>query len=90
MELVLLMYSGHIRLFENEEILGKTSALGMTTVFFNLVYIVVLISSRCPSQPNNHSCKFIVPYLLVILWLYVINCENPRQKCLFLAIVFPF
>jgi len=86
MKLLFLMYSGNVRHFESEEILGKTSALGMTTLFFNLVYIFVLISSRCPSQPNNNSCKFIVPYLLVTEWLYLLHCENPWQKCLFLQL----
>jgi len=83
------MYSGNLRHFESKEILGKISALGMTTLFFSLVYIVVLISSRCPSQPNNHTRKFIVSYLLVTEWLYVIHCENPWQKYLFVQL-FPF
>ena len=39
------MQTGNVRHFESEEILGKTSALCMSTPFLNLVFIVVLISS---------------------------------------------
>jgi len=41
MKLLLLVYSGNVRHLESKEILGKTSALSMTTLFLNLVYIVV-------------------------------------------------